>query len=270
MEARQELDEGTAAYVQARSIAALMQGSHPAGELARDQVAATLIPKMLPYSKVPFYGSGAAICLLLDKYGDDWKNEIEKGSTLFEALKKRAGAGSGKRHYFGDFTTLAKSEVIWNDAKRETVLNDFYDPSKVRLVIEFETKAKDSVASSGSTSSSGDYLLVNNGTLMHLVYVDFHLSSVFNLIVQESSFFFSYKRVPAAGTGPWHIRYELPLLEPERLRITLDGKLLKSRSAEIPFKTIRLKAWNADLKLNVPGVFSMHGKVITVRTGNLD
>jgi len=264
---KEELTEGTASYVGLRALAILRQDTTAPGELFTDLVAAKLFPKIIPYSKRPFYGTGAALCLLLDRRGKDWQKAIEGGAAPFEVFSAIAERIEKKRRYFAPFTGLAKDQISWSEAKKKELLAEFYNSHNVRLIVEFQSKSE--VSGSGKGSVNISYPVGTNRTLVYPDYLEFSKEPEFKLTVQKSLFLLSHSA--KADKDNYRLySYETPVFRPTNIEITIDGKVAGLDAGTKYFHKITFNSGNISLTLNAKGKFANLGNVFTITSGKID
>lgn len=275
IERSKEVVEGTAKYVEARSVGLLVracsaedpppaflcrqfEGEDPASWLIADMqgrlAGGALDPRDMPRLRV--YSVGGALGLLLDDYSPGWKSETETAGTrvsLFDRLASALELGPSddellersRRLYDWDrLLSAAADRVAAYRADFERVLREFRQQPGLRLSIELPQEGV-----SRGRSSRGRRWIVDEGrrvlgdfkafTLRRRGEMPLRLSIEDHAVLDETDV-------------PGRRRVTVPV--PTAPTVTADGRAVDLREGEtLSFETLELQAEGVDLVVDAHG-----------------
>lgn len=164
-----ELTEGTARYVEMRSLGVNSAGPAGAGDSLRQIREYANAPDGVRHARA--YNNGAALCFALESRFPGWQKEIESGRAQWEVLIDKLGGGKDlsalyKKYDFDGFLRRAQADVKTAELGREALLKEInsYGGYKVRLISSQGKMSMNYTAS--STRKAGKYTLLELRTVL--------------------------------------------------------------------------------------------------------
>lgn len=257
----QEFQEGMAALVDTRFFSETLAGDSRGGPVSRDGVAVKLLTGFsMPDTgfKRRYYGSGAAMALLLDRRGVDWVGRLSRGTSLFSMFLEQfpplsgpedVSAGLRRRHRHGSLRAALAAHHAASAAARDRLTKLFDDKRTVLLTLNLDDWRTQAGSANGSIVTYDDGSWGGDSSSTEMPW-----DGTFSLKLFEAA----TKTTP----GPPHI--ERILLGPaEEVRVKIDGSPA-STGSESPFRDLEIISPKAHLRMAVPGILRRSGRTLSL------
>ena len=286
----EEINEGTAQYVEIRSIALLkrMEYESSVGGLTSalsDELSLISMPDYLledfrvrltensispaDVSRYRIYPVGSAEGLLLDYFEIDWKRKAQDAGpefTFAELFKDHfdiddnqfeSSLTKAKEKYAYDAVLATTDRLILEyEDDFKTELAAFESQSGYRMEIDLSTRGE---RVNRSRSSSADKWVVDNGTRERRRHYNVYVLKFDNLLVQLQD-------VGVLEEYDWDAgRRQVTFFVDEIASITLDGNLLEPvDGTTYQFENIEILGSGAEVRCSKPGTITVSGQDLKV------
>lgn len=257
----QEFQEGMAALVETRFLSEILAGDARGGAVSRDNASVQLLTGFSQPDtgfKRRYYGSGAAMALLLDRRGADWAGRLAQGTPLFNMFLEEfpplpapedVASSLRRRHRHGALTAALTVHDGESAAARDSLTSLFADKRLLVLALRIHGTREQAGSGNGRLVSYDDGSWGGGADSTEIPW-----DGTFSLTLLDA----------ATRTTPGTPNIQNILLgSAEEVRVTVDGKPA-SAGAETPFRELGIVSPKVSLRLAAPGVLRRSGRTLSL------